>query len=135
VDLLWQSAAKHSFVLCHVDRPESDYVLDFSGDRWLEYVPSLRPPIEVRIRQVLTSHSMEDQLAEASVEIQRSWHVASLHQFGTLALDLMDGARSIRQIVAAAGEAMGGNASDHLETARQFFRQMADWDHLLFEIR
>ena len=69
--------------------------------------------------------------------IARGFHTVDLGRFGMAALDLVDGQRSIRQIVEAAAQAFseaGWDASDQVENAQRFFRQMAGWDHFQFEI-
>ena len=43
VELIGQALARHFVLACHVERPEADYTLDFTGQEWLDYVPSLRP--------------------------------------------------------------------------------------------
>jgi len=44
VELIAQSLATDRFLLCHPDKTEADYKLDFATDAWLDYVPSLRYP-------------------------------------------------------------------------------------------
>jgi hypothetical protein len=137
VELFWQAPATHRFLLCHVDRPESDYTVDFSADAWLDYVPSLRPPFEVVVSKVLRSSSIDDEPASAAVTIERSSHTVGLDAFGAAVLDLVDGATSIRHIVhetSETGARAGWDASDHVANARSFFQRMAEWDHFQFEI-
>lgn len=137
VELFWLAPATHRFLLCHVDRPESDYALDFSGDAWLDYRPSLRPPMRVVVSQLMRTKSIDDAPGTAGVAIARGFHTVDLDRFGMAALDLVDGQRSIRQIVEAAAQAFseaGWDASDQVENAQRFFRQMAGWDHFQFEI-
>jgi SAM-dependent methyltransferase len=134
VDLLWAHGT-HSFVLCHVDRPESDYILDFTGDAWLDYVPSLRPPMEIVRSQELRDH---DHPASASVAISRDFHTVELGRFGIAVLDLVDGATPVRRILDETSHVAtqeGWDANDHVEAARFFFQRMAEWDHFQFEIR
>ena len=40
VELMGQSVARHNFLLCHPDKDKRDYILEFSGDGWLDYIPS-----------------------------------------------------------------------------------------------
>ncbi|MBA3653451.1 MAG: class I SAM-dependent methyltransferase [Actinobacteria bacterium] len=136
-ELVWQSPSAHRFLLCHVDRPASDYTLDFSGDTWLEYVPSLRPPIHVIFRQLLRSHSISDEPASATGMIERSSHSVELSAFGTALLDLVDAATPIRRMLSDTSSLAanaGWTTAEHVQAARRFFEQMAEWDHLQFQI-
>ena len=138
VELFWQVPATHRFLLCHPDRPETDYALDFSGDAWLDYVPSLRPPVQVIVSQELRSASIDDTPALAGVAISRKFHTIDLDRLGMAVIDLVDGERSIRQIHEEAAQTFtqaGWDANDEVEDGRRFFRQMAEWDHFQFEIR
>ena len=47
VELIAQSLGTHRFLLCHPDKSETDYGLDFATDAWLNYVPSLRYPARI----------------------------------------------------------------------------------------
>jgi hypothetical protein len=40
-------AGQPPFFLCHPKKKEADYVLDFSGNAWPDYIPALRHPAEV----------------------------------------------------------------------------------------
>jgi hypothetical protein len=125
-------------LLCHADRPESDYTVDFSGDAWLEYVPSLRPPAQIIVTQVVTTESLDDEPQSVEVSFERNAHTVQLDAFGAAVLELVDGARPIRHILhetSQIGTLAGWDASEHVESARLFFRRMAEWDHFQFEIR
>lgn len=128
LELLWQAPATHRFLLCHPERPERDYALDFSSDAWLDYMPSLRPPIQVRVSQELRSHSFGDAPDSAAVAIDRELHRVDLDTFGIATLDLIDGATPIRRVLEQTAEIT--TAAD----AQRFFQQMAEWDHFLFAI-
>jgi SAM-dependent methyltransferase len=138
IELLWHLPATHRFLLCHADRPESDYTVDFSGDAWLEYVPSLRPPAQIIVTQVVTTESIDDEPQSVEVSFERNAHTVHLDAFGAAVLELVDGARPIRHILhetSQIGTQAGWDASEHVESARLFFRRMAEWDHFQFEIR
>ena len=138
LELLWQAPSTHRFLLCHADRPASDYTIDFSGDAWLDYVPSLRPPLQLVVSQVMRSTSIDDDAAEATVLIERNSHTVVLDVREAAALDLVDGATPIRQILQETSDVAtqaGWDAPAHLEAARDFFQRMAEWDHFQFEIR
>jgi SAM-dependent methyltransferase len=127
-ELLWQSPGTHRFLLCHVDRAPSDYAIDFSGDAWVDYVPSFRPPLQITVSQEFRSPSIGDGPQSAAVGIERNSHHVELDAFGIAALDLIDGATPIRHLLERTAELTTTPA------AQSFFQQMADWDHFLFEI-
>src|SRR3954451_23789439 len=127
-ELLWQSPGTHRFLLCHVDRPESDYALDFSGDAWIDYVPTFRPPLEILVSQEFRSPSIGDGPRSAAVAIERNSHHVELDAVGIAALDLLDGATPIRRALEQTAQIATEAA------AKRFFQQMADWDHFLYEI-
>ena len=137
IELVWHLPATHRFLLCHADRPESDYTLDFSGDAWLDYVPSLRPPAEIIVTQTVTTQLIDDERSSVAVSFERNGHTIELDAFGAAVLDLVDGATPIRQILhetsRIATEA-GRDPSEQVDTARLFFQRMAEWDHFQFEI-
>jgi SAM-dependent methyltransferase len=137
MELFWQYPSTHRFLLCHVDRPVSDYTLDFSGDAWLDYVPSLRPPLEIAFRQRMTSPSMSDQPAEAIATFERFAYAVALDAFGIAAFELVDTATPIRRIVDETSDVatqVGWTSAEHVEATRSFFQRMAAWDHLQFKI-
>ncbi len=65
--------------------------------------------------------------------LRRSWHAAPLTTFEAGLLEGVDGRRSIRELIGAAapeGEDVGRSTA----AARDLFRRMADWDHVLFRV-
>jgi SAM-dependent methyltransferase len=137
VELYLQWPAVHRFALCHPDRPAADYTVDFSGDAWLDYVPHLRPPIDIVFRQRMMSASVDDDPAVAGAAIERLGFTVEINLFGAAVLELVDAKTPIRGILEASAhvaQAAGWDARTHLEETRAFFERMAGWDHLLFEI-
>jgi SAM-dependent methyltransferase len=159
VELIAQSLATHRFLLCHPDKAEADYRLDFATDAWLDYVPSLRYPARVsktaepegtagdsddstgtpwssvvrRLRALPRTwrESAEPALAKPEpLTLSRRWHSSQLTDFNGVLIKQVDGERPITQIIRAAKQ----SSPQFLPGAREFFRRMADWDHLQFQI-
>ena len=160
VELIAQSLATHRFLLCHPDKAEADYRLDFDTDAWLDYVPSLRYPARItntagpertpgdeddstgspwrsvvrRLRALPRAWrgSAEPAPAEEAgpSTISRGWHSSELTAFEGSLIKQVDGTRPIRQLIRTAAQSNGQS----LPEARDFFRRMADWDHLQFQI-
>jgi SAM-dependent methyltransferase len=159
VELIAQSLGTHRFLLCHPDKAEADYRLDFATDAWLDYVPSLRYPARItntagpertpehgddstgptwrsavrRLRALPRAWSGSAGPAPAGagpLTISRSWHSSKLTAFEGSLIKQVDGTRPISQLISAAAQSNGQS----LPEAREFFRRMADWDHLQFQI-
>ena len=159
VELIAQSLGTHRFLLCHPDKTEADYRLDFATDAWLDYVPSLRYPARVSntAEPVETAGDGDDNTGTpwsfvlrrlralprawrgsvdpASAEpgpltVSRSWHSAKLTTFEGSLIKQVDGTRPIGQLITAAAQ----SSRQSLPGARDFFRRMAEWDHLQFQI-
>jgi hypothetical protein len=62
--------------------------------------------------------------------ISRGWHSSKLIAFEGCLIKQVDGTRSTRQLIIGAAQSKGQS----LPEAREFFRRMADWDHLQFQI-
>jgi SAM-dependent methyltransferase len=162
VELVAQSLANHRFLACHPERPEGDYAGDFAGDRWLDYVPSLRWPGRVareadpgrtappaagpgagRERRPLarllgrltgTTHppAADAAAGPGPLVLRRGWHASELSSLEAALAGKVDGVRSIREIV---GAATAPDAHQEARSAaRSFFRRMAEWDHFLYRI-
>lgn len=129
VELLGQALAKHFPLVCHADRPAADYTLDFSGESWLDYVPSLRPDLQILTRQRAASHGGPS----PAVSIKRFEHRVDLTPLETTLVGRIDGQRTIVEILDDEGLA-DSNAWQRIEGAREFFARMAEWDHLLYRI-
>ena len=137
VELIGQSLARQSFLVCHVDRPATDYTLDFTRQAWLDYVPSLRRPIAIRSGQHFESN---DRPPVTTTVVERYGHRVELNTLEAALLTRVDGKRPIREIIN--DDAL--NESDapqrvqwrrrRRRLAREFFARMADWDHLQYEI-
>jgi SAM-dependent methyltransferase len=159
VELIAQSLGTHRSLLCHPDKAEADYKLDFATDAWLDYVPSLRYPARItntaepegtvgngddstgppwrsvvrRLRALPRAwrESAEPAPAEAApLTISRGWHSSELTAFEGSLIKQVDGTRPIRQLIRTAAQSNGQS----LPEAREFFRRMADWDHLQFQV-
>ena len=152
VELIAQSLGTHRFLLCHPDKPEADYRLDFATDAWLDYVPSLRYPARItntaepegtagngddstgppwrpsvvrRLRALPRAWrgSAEPAPAEAGpLTISRDWHSSTLTTFEGSLIEQVDGTRPIRQLIMAAAQSNGQSVPE----AREFFRRMAE---------
>ena len=131
VELLGQSLSRHCFLLCHAEKDERDYVLNFAGDAWLDYIPSLRHPIEILSTSDGTWASSVDPAIEPLV-VRRLWHSIALETFEAALLEQVDGTRTIKDIFRTMY--IEKNNEDLLSAARWFFGSMADWDHLQFAV-
>ena len=78
--------ACHFFTACRSDRPEEEYRIDFSSPGFIEYVPSLRYRCELR----------------GGTIARPGWSTPLVAEQRALAA-LVDGHRSIAEIIAAAG--------------------------------
>jgi hypothetical protein len=120
-----QSLAKHNFLLFHPEKDKRDYILEFSGDEWLDYIPSRRHPLAV----LPTS---DRDRASRPIVIDRLSHSVALDTFEAALFEQVDSNRAIRDILRTMDT--GKNNEDSMSAARRFFGCMADWDHLQFEI-
>jgi SAM-dependent methyltransferase len=123
VELMGQSLARHNFLLCHPEKDQRDYMLEFSGDEWLDYIPSRRHPLAVQ-------PIFDRATASRRLVIRRLSHSVTLETIEAELFEQVDGNRTIRDVlthVAQHNEAL-------LPAARRFFGCMAEWDHLQFEI-
>jgi SAM-dependent methyltransferase len=133
VELLSQRLGTHRFLLCKPDRPQGDYRLEFTGQAWLDHIPSLRPPLNVVVDQRVGSKASQEIPSATFVSCQREWHRFEVSRFEALLLGLIDGKTSIKEILL--GDPLSGwSDSMRSELARKFFMRMADWDHLQYEI-
>jgi hypothetical protein len=62
--------------------------------------------------------------------MSRGWHSSKLTAFEGALIEQVDGTRPISQLIMAAAQSNGHSQPE----AREFFRRMADWDHLQFQI-
>jgi SAM-dependent methyltransferase len=128
VELIGQSLARQFPLVCHPDRPEADYTLDFTGEAWLDYVPSLRPGLEILSGQASEPDAGARMMATS---IKRYGHRAQLTPLESALLKRIDGKRPIIEIIE--DDALDeSNALQRVVLARAFFQRMADWDHLLY---
>ena len=125
VELMGQSVARHNFLLCHPEKEKRDYMLEFSGDEWLDYIPSRRHPLAVQ-------STFDGARASRRLVIHRLSHSVTLETIEAELFEQVDGARTIRDILRTTHVAQ--NNEDLLLAARKFFGCMAEWDHLQFEI-
>ena len=125
VELMGQSMARHNFLLCHPEKDERDYILDFSEDKWLDYIPSRRHPL-------VAQTALDGSRASRRLAIHRLSHSVALEAREAELFQQVDGARTIRDILRTTHAAQ--NHEDLLAAARRFFGRMAEWDHLQFEI-
>jgi SAM-dependent methyltransferase len=130
VELLGQSLARVFPLVCHPERPETDYTLDFAGDAWLDYVPSLRPRLEILSGQ---ADEADEESPITTTSVKRYGHRVKLTPLESAFLTRIDGKRPIIEIIEDDG-LDESNAVQRLVLARDFFQRMAGWDHLLYEI-
>jgi SAM-dependent methyltransferase len=131
IELIAQTQGNHRFLLCHPSKEQRNYTLDFTGDLWLDYIPSLRHSTKVSA----TTDGVDAALVDAANEplvIRRHWQTLALGTFEAGLFEQADGERSIRDMLKTMPG--GGNDTESLSAARQFFRCMADWDHLQYQI-
>jgi hypothetical protein len=126
VELMGQSVARHNVLLCHPGKEKRDYTLEFSGDEWLDYIPSRRHPLAVQA-------TFDGARASRRLVIHRLSHSVTLETIEAGLFEQVDGSRTIRDILRTTHGAQ--NNEDLLLAARRFFGSMAEWDHLQFEIR
>jgi len=127
MELFGQALAGQKFLLCHPHKEERHYTLDFTGEGWLDYIPSLR--------HGLVKTGWTDAAPNAASEplvIRRSWQTLALTTFEAALFEQVDDERPIRDMLRTM-PAMG-NDEESLSAARKFFRCMADWDHLQYQI-
>jgi SAM-dependent methyltransferase len=119
----------HRFLLCHPERPASDYTVDFSvcdeHAAWLEYIPRMRFPTEVLERADL-SRGTPARLSRDAAGFELSGFEAQM-------FDQADGEKTIRAIVEGQPWLQDDRAQ-RLRLAHAFFARMADGDHLQFEL-
>jgi SAM-dependent methyltransferase len=129
-ELIGQCVARHFFLACHIDRPRADFTLDFAGDDWIDYVPSLRRPIQILSGQDFTANNAPP---ARSTLVNRTFHRMKLDAFETAVLSQVDGKRPVRQILDSAALSEW-RAEQRVNLTRDFLRAMANWDHLQYEI-
>jgi SAM-dependent methyltransferase len=129
VELVAQSLGCHRFLLCHPNRPASDYTLDFSINAetaaWMEYIPTVRPPIVVLEPANLDS--------DTPARLKRDWQTFELSPLEAQMMMQVDGQKTIRMIVEMQPW-LKKDLSQRLALAQAFFARMADLDHLQFEL-
>lgn len=130
IELLCQSLARIFPLVCHPDRPEADYILDFTGEAWLDYVPSLRPRLEILGGQADEANAGSPM---TTTSIKRYGHRVELTPLESAFLMRVDGKKPIIEIIEDDG-LDESNAAQRVQLAREFFQRMAGWDHLLYEI-
>jgi SAM-dependent methyltransferase len=131
VELIGQSLQKHFFLVCHVDRPETDYTLDFSGQAWLDYVPRLHPTLAILRGQFGAS---SERPAASDTVVERYGHRVELDTLEAALLRRVDGERPIIEIIEDDVLNEAANPLQRIHHARELFRRMAEWDHLFYEI-
>jgi SAM-dependent methyltransferase len=131
VELLGQALARQFVLVCHRDRPESDYAINFDGDEWLDYVPSLRTGLES-----ISYESAEPNAGSAPTSLvatTRYGHRTEFSAFESGLFARIDGKRTILEILDEEG-LDASNALQRVRDAREFFQRMADLDHFLYQI-
>lgn len=123
IDLLYQRRPTNVFLACHPGRTDTD--LDFTGEAFLGYVPSVRQPIEMSI--------VRNVVQEEVVRVKRRWSDITLPRKASLVISRVDGAKTCRQII----EEIAGDATveQAASVIRHTFSDLADMGHLLFRAK
>jgi SAM-dependent methyltransferase len=130
VELIGQSHARHFVVVCRPDRPEADYALNFAGDAWLDYVPSVRSDLKILGERL--ARPGEDAIVR-SLTFSRVGHRVELNAFEGTLFRKIDGQRTIAELLG--NETYDDETSlQRVQNAQAFFQRMSDWDHFFFEI-
>ncbi len=120
VELFRGTMVRHSAVAYLADAAERRYQADFSSDAWLDYVP-IRLPGTTVVKERLPAGA-------AAVLINRNHTDTDLY--------LPVNAERLRTFEAIDGKrsagAIGGAAGDR-NAARDFFRQLWEWDQVVFD--
>lgn len=131
VELIGQAMARQFFLVCHADRPDSDFTLKFSGDDWLDYVPSVR--IGLHVQEDGKSGPSAEAAASGPLVMSRFGHRVELNAFESALFRRIDGRRTILEILDDDAIDLS-NPMHQVQGARDFFQRMAGWDHVLFQI-
>ena len=125
-ELFRSSIRKHQFVACRDERSESSTTVEFSGTRWLDYVPVPTPGIRVK----------ENREGNSVVGADLSWPTYEirdiqihLDEHGYQMYKRVDGARSIRKII---DDTAGDDARHQRERARSLFEGLWDFDFMMY---
>lgn len=128
VELIGQSLGMHGFLLCHPERNQSEYRVDFSSDSaqaaWLSYIPHLRPPLNVL--------SVSNVGAGTPARMRRNNVEFSLDPKEAIMFERIDGRATISQIIERS--AIDLPYQDKRALAHKLFSRMNDLDHLMYEI-
>lgn len=118
MELFRGTMVRHSAILYRSDGQPAD--MDFHGDAWLNYVP-IRLPETIAVHERLPAGA-------AAVLINRSHEYTDLYlpidALRERLFESIDGRRAIRQM---------GPATIDRELARDLFRQLWQWDQIVFD--
>ena len=126
VELITQGLGCHRFMLCHKEVDPKTYTTDFTGKEWLQYVPSLRPPVQV-VKTLQQANGGPAQVKRAHITFEVQVHEVPI-------LEGIDGKKSIQEIIDAYPQD-SRYAKEAKTIAQKFFTQMAKYDHLQFNIK
>src|SRR5215471_17948745 len=115
---------QHCFCVCHPDRPESSYKIDFSSNAFMDYVPVLR------CQEV----AAKSDAPENCVTVQRHpWPAYMLNPVTSALFKQIDGTRSIRDCFERAKLA-AGNAEDSETICRAAFQHLWRLSYIFLRI-
>ena len=115
---------QHCFCVCHPDRPESSYKIDFSTNAFMDYVPVLR------CQEV----AAKSDAPENCVTVQRHpWPAYMLNPVTSALFKQIDGTRSIRDCFERAKLA-AGNAEDSETICRAAFQHLWRLSYIFLRI-
>lgn len=118
------SLRKHQFVACRRDRPIESTQVDFSGDRWLDYIPVLNPGVRVSDTQ---SKGVAAELYWPTYEAQDTR--VRLDEGSYCLYQAIDGRRSVKAIVD--GVRRGEPFDQWSGKAKQLLGSLWDLDFIL----
>jgi hypothetical protein len=116
----------HTAVACRDDRPAASYAVNFRGRGWLDYKPVRNPGLEIE-----AGHFPSGGVARLSWAAHENSAISLLvSETQARLFDLMDGSRSIAEIV----EAADLRGVDSEELARGFFQALWSRDYAWFQV-
>lgn len=129
IELVGQALGCHRFLVCHTEKNKKDFTLDFSELHekapWLEYKPTFRPPVEI-----LQTAALEN---AKPARLKRDWQEFELSAIDATLYAACNGQSTVREILLRQPW-LADDWDEKLRMGHRFFSQMAELDHLMFEI-
>lgn len=121
VDLLGTGVGSHRFIAAHGHRDPQDWMVNFSDDKYLAYIPEWRRGLQV-VR--------EAQGPDGAAKLHRAGHVFALTGDYAHMLRAADGKRTIAEIIE--GTQFGGSAGGAI--AKELFAKLHEWGHIFIRM-